>query len=105
MQDFIRVDLQRLQQIIDGYCGGEFYTADIIRAYSGGFYSNRNTPACYSFNAQFGQLLKRNENQLGIMEIESGIRIQDDLGHHTSTSVWCSTQVRARRRKETSSDL
>ena len=88
MDESIEVSLTRIEEIINSFDGNEFTTADVLRAYSGGFYSNSNTPPNYSFNAQFGKHLKRNAGCLGITETRSKERIQDDNGHQTSASVW-----------------
>lgn len=88
MKENIEVSLERIQQIVESYNEKEFMTAEVIRDYSGGFYSNKDTPAYYSFNAQFGKLLKRNELSLRIVEVQSDVRTKDDNGHPTSTSVW-----------------
>ena len=88
MDESIKVSLTRIGEIVDSFGGREFTTADVLRVYSGGFYSNNSTPPHYSFNAQFGKLLKRNAEYLGITEIRSNERIKDDNGHQTSASVW-----------------
>ncbi|MGF1734198.1 hypothetical protein [Photobacterium satsumensis] len=88
MKENIEVSLERIQKIIESYNEKEFMTAEVIRDYSGGFYSNKDTPAYYSFNAQFGKLLKRNELSLRIVEVQSDVRTKDDNGYPTSTSVW-----------------
>lgn len=88
MNEKIEVSIERVQEIIDTFNGQEFKTIDVIKEYSGGFYSNKNTPAYYSFNAQFGKLLKRNEANLNIFEVEKNVRVKDEAGHSTSTSTW-----------------
>lgn len=88
MDEAIPVSLDRIKAIIDGITSETFSTADVLRGYSGGFCSNHGTPAQFSFNAQFGRLLKRNENKLGIRELESDTPTDDDHGHPTRTSVW-----------------
>ncbi len=86
--DAIEVSLDRVREIIRASSSRAFSTADVIREYGGGFFSNRDTTACYSFNAQFGKLLKRNRRQLGIREVAANVRVTDDRGHETSASVW-----------------
>ncbi|MFZ1290202.1 MAG: hypothetical protein WAR79_08925 [Melioribacteraceae bacterium] len=87
MKEQIPVSLKHIQKIIDKL-DTTFTTVDVLKKYSGGFYSNRNTPRAYSFNAQFGKILKHNEDKLNIVEIESDVDIKDDIGHRTATSVW-----------------
>jgi hypothetical protein len=85
----IDVSLDRIRSIIDELPADGFSTGDVIRAYSGVFCSNLNTPVHYSFNAQFGKLLKRNESNLGIKQIAESHPATDDLSHPTSMSIWC----------------
>jgi len=84
----IEVSLERVRAVILELNSSEFFTADIIRGYCGGFFANTGTPAYYSFNAQFGKLLKRNEEVLGISESAANVGITDDRGHPTSSSKW-----------------
>jgi hypothetical protein len=84
----IDVSLDRIRSIIDELPVDNFSTGDVIRAYSGVFCSNLNTPAHYSFNAQFGKLLKRNESNLRIRQIAESDAAEDDRGHPTSVSIW-----------------
>jgi hypothetical protein len=88
MTETIDVCLDRIRSIIVELPDDEFSTGDVIRGYSGVFCSNLNTPANYSFNAQFGKLLKRNELNLGITQIDESRPTPDDHGHPTSCSVW-----------------
>ncbi|MDO9041615.1 MAG: hypothetical protein Q7U64_04610 [Desulfocapsaceae bacterium] len=88
LDERIEVSLSRIEAIINSFRGNTFTTADVLRQYSGGFYSNIDTPAVYSFNAQFGKILKRNESVLNISEVNSGVKINDDNGHPTTTSEW-----------------
>lgn len=88
MKEQIEVSLDRIKIIIDEKMSRTFTTADILREYSGGFYSNISTPAVYSFNAQFGKLLKRNESKLQIKETRPKVPIKDDNGNNTKTSKW-----------------
>jgi hypothetical protein len=88
LNDTIEVSLDRLREIIATLEPQPFSTKDVLRAYSGGFHSNRNTPAYYSFNAQFGKLLKRNEQVLSIVEVEKDVPTEDDEHHPTTTSLW-----------------
>lgn len=84
----IDVSLDRIRSIIDELPADGFSTGDVIRAYSGVFCSNLNTPAYYSFNAQFGKLLRRNESNLGIKQIAESHPATDDLAHPTRMSIW-----------------
>lgn len=52
---------------------------------TGGFHSNRNTPAYYAFNAQFGKLLKRNREIPAIDEHRADVPSTDDTQHPTTT--------------------
>lgn len=92
MDETIEVSLDRIRAIIAALAAehptGEFSTADVIRKYCGGFHSNLETPAYYSFNAQFGKLLKRNEKPLGILQTDESVSIRDDSGHPTHSSKW-----------------
>lgn len=87
MTERIDVSLGRIRSIIDKLPDG-FSTGDVISSYNGVFCSNLNTPAHYSFNAQFGKLLKRNEMNLRISQIAKSDRTKDDHGHPTSSSFW-----------------
>jgi len=88
MDDVIEVSLDRVRAIIIEFHDARFSTADVIRSYCGGFFSNSGTPANYSFNAQFGKLLKRNETHLHIEQTEADSPIFDDHGHPTHSSFW-----------------
>ncbi len=88
MDEKIEVSLHRIETIIDSLRSESFTTVDVLKQYSGGFFSNISTPPAYSFNAQFGKLLKRNASNLKITEVESGVHIKDENGHSTTTSVW-----------------
>ena len=88
IDEYIGVSLRRIASCIEKLGSDEFTTADVIRKYSGRFCSNLETEVFYSFNAQFGKLLKRNETLLGITEIKSEESIEDDHGHATTTSWW-----------------
>lgn len=88
MEEQIAVSIDRIKKIIDKINKSTFTTADILRKYSGSFHSNINTPPAYSFNAQFGKLLKRNESKLQINEVHPKVNIKDDCGHKTTTSEW-----------------
>ncbi|MBV6513798.1 MAG: hypothetical protein FMNOHCHN_03333 [Ignavibacteriaceae bacterium] len=91
MTDYIEVNIDRIKRSINKKRSEFFTTADIIREYSGGFYSNLGTPVKYSFNAQFGMILKRNARYLKIKEVQPKKQIRDDNGHITKSSKWCST--------------
>jgi len=88
MDEQVKVSIERIKTIINDLEDSTFSTIDIVKKYSGGFYSNTKTAPYYSFNAQFGKLLKRNEKELGITEIEKGKSSKDDNGHETTTSIW-----------------
>ena len=88
MDERIEVSLARVAQCIEAVGENQFTTADIVRKYCGQFCSNLETDPVYSFNAQFGKLLKRNETRLGIIEVGSDEHVRDDHGHSTKTSRW-----------------
>ncbi len=88
MKDSININLERVKSSIESINSSTFSTADVLRYYNGNFNSNKNTPATYSFNAQFGKVLKSNEGNLGIKELISNQNIQDDNGHNTTSSIW-----------------
>ena len=90
MDETIDVSLARVSRCIDK-CLREsrtntFTTTELIGAYLGHFHSDVGTPPAVSFNAQFGKLLKRNADELGIAEVGADERILDDTGRETSTS-------------------
>ncbi|MBW7992513.1 MAG: hypothetical protein FVQ84_21200 [Planctomycetes bacterium] len=89
-KESIPVDLDIVNDIIKELFNKKdvIRTSDIIRQYCGGFYSNKGISAFRSFNAQFGKLLKRNEEFLGIHEVRAGVSEKDDLDHPTTTSEW-----------------
>jgi hypothetical protein len=86
----IKVSLERIENIISGFGESEFSTVAVVREYCGGFFTNKETPAHYSFNAQFGKLLKRNVERLGIVQVESEVSETDDRVPpvKTTTSIW-----------------
>lgn len=86
--DKIEVSLDRVREIIKNFGSNEFSTADVLREYSGGFYSNKKTPAHYSFNAQFGKLLSKNSKYLGLIQVQDNAAVKDDGGHPTSSAFW-----------------
>lgn len=88
MKDSINISLDRVKSSIESINTPTFSTADVLRKYNGNFNSNLNTPASYSFNSQFGKVLKRNESELGIEELHSNQNIPDDNGHNTTSSIW-----------------
>lgn len=95
MDEVIDISLERLTSIILELDPARFSTADVIRGYCGGFFSNAGTPAHYSLNAQFGKLLKRNEGRLGIERIEADVAVKDDQGRPTNSSFWQRTNVKS----------
>ena len=89
MDECIPISLERIRRCIAelGDCR-DFTTAQVIREYIGHFCSDRQTPAVYSFNAQFGRLLARNTERLGIAMIATDERICDDHDLPTTTARW-----------------
>ena len=88
MDEAIEVSLERIRNIIASLPRKPFSTGDVIREYCGAFCSNIGTSAHYSFNAQFGKLLKRNAIALGIVEVKKNASAKDDHDRRTSTSIW-----------------
>ena len=91
MQDSIPVYLERVIKILNEFRRSgrrTVPTSDILRKYSGGFYANRNIASAYSFNALFGKVLKRHGKDLSIKEVQSNVRITDDLKRQTKASIW-----------------
>ena len=88
MDESIGVSLTRVENCIRALERDEFTTADVIREYRGRFGSDLGTDAYYSFNAQFGKLLKDNETCLGIVQIASNTETKDDHGRRTHVSKW-----------------
>ena len=88
MDERILISLDRIEQCISALNTSSFTTAQVIREYMGHFCSDRQTPAAYSFNAQFGRLLSRNAERLGIVMIAPNESVQDDHGHPTTTAEW-----------------
>ena len=90
MDEAIEISLDRVRAVILDFGENRFSTADVIRGYCGGFFSNSGTPVHYSLNAQFGKLLKRNVGVLGIEQLEADVRIVDDRSPPvaTSSSFW-----------------
>ena len=92
MDENINVNLARVSRCIDE-CLREsrsnfFTTADVIRRYLGHFHSDIGTPPGISFNAQFGKILKKNRDELGIAEVTPSVPTRDDNGRKTSNSHW-----------------
>jgi hypothetical protein len=88
MKEQIEIDLDRIKQIVKEFGDEPFSTINVIEKYSGGFYSNIGTSVYHSLNAKFGKLLKRNEDNLGITQIEKDILAKDNNSHETKTSIW-----------------
>lgn len=90
MEDFIRVDLDTIKEIIDRFRERQnsILTSDVIREYCGGFFSNVGIPAHQSFNAQFGKILKKDSEFLKIKEIAADVPVDDDTGYSTAASKW-----------------
>lgn len=90
MDEAIEISLERVREIIFALDPNRFSTADVIRGYCGGFFANSGTPVHYSLNAQFGKLLKRNADRLGIKKLEADVSIVDDRNppNPTRSSFW-----------------
>lgn len=65
----------------------KFFTIDVIRKQTGK-YHNDKTSAVKSINANYGKFLKLYSNEIGILEIRSGVKVKDDFGVITSSSEW-----------------
>jgi len=91
MKNHLVVDMTAVADAIDRLRAAnktEAYTADIIREYMGGFFSNRGVPAHISWNAQFGRVLSQHAETLGIEERQANCPIEDDQKHPTTSSLW-----------------
>lgn len=91
MKDHIVVDLTEVAAAINrlrATNAPEAYTADIIREYMGGFFSNGGVAVHLSWNAQFGRLISRNAEMLGIQELKPDQKVADDLMRETTSSLW-----------------
>ena len=91
MNDNIQIDLEILgQKIADIRNSGaqSAFTSDIIRAYMGGYFLNKGVAANISWNAQFGKLLSKHREQLGLEQVRSDASVNDDLGRPTTCSEW-----------------
>jgi len=90
MEDFIRVDLDTVKEIIDRFRERQdsIFTSDAIRKYCGGFFSNVGIPTHQSFNSQFGKILKKHSDFLGIKKIAADVPVGDDTGHSMTVSKW-----------------
>lgn len=62
-------------------------TVDLIREHQGN-YHNANTSVDKSWNALFGAFIKRNQNTLGIRELQKDVGTYDDNDNHTTCSEW-----------------
>ena len=82
MKDVITVDLGEVKRIIDDLrrSRDRIFTSDVIRAYCGGFFANRGISAAQSFNAQFGALLQKHAEYLGITMTRENVSVRDDRG-------------------------
>ena len=69
MDKRIEVNLMRIEDCIAKLGRSKFPTMDVIRQCSGQFFSNGETPVVYSFNAWFGNFLKRNGMPFRITEL------------------------------------
>jgi len=75
VDETIEVSLERIRTIISTLDPLRFSTAEVIRGYCSGYFADLNTPAYYSFNAQFGKLFKRNGSRLGISQVRRMLRL------------------------------
>lgn len=88
----IKIDMEAVKRIIDeiGTNNKEFLTIDVIRKYLGSYKNDsaQYIPWFYTFDSQFGRLLKSNMSGLNIKEVESGVDAKDDFVKKTTTSKW-----------------
>jgi hypothetical protein len=96
MDERIEVSTERIGECICNLNKKEFTTADVLREYPGRFCSDTNTDVNYSFNAQFGKILSRNQDKLKIKKLAADIKIQDDFGNQTTTSKWQSLSAKVK---------
>lgn len=88
----IKIDMEAVKKIIEeiGANQKKISTIDVIRKYLGSYRNNsiEYIALLYTFNSQFGRLLKNNMSGLNIKEVESGVDAKDDDGKKTTTSIW-----------------
>jgi hypothetical protein len=84
--DFLSVVQKHIEQI---RAKGDktFSTVDLIKKYTGHFYSDE-TNAHDSINANIGKFLKENSPLLKIEEKAADQPVADDAGNQTKTSIW-----------------
>ncbi len=91
MKDHIVVDLDEVSAAINRIRARKSvttHTSDIIREYMGGFFSNKGVSVHLSWNAQFGRLISRNAEALGIQELKADQSVTDDIKRETTSSLW-----------------
>lgn len=91
MKENITVDLNEVSNALNrirARPASETFTSEVIREYMGGFLSNKGVPVHLSWNAQFGRILSKNAEALGIKELKPDQRVSDDLGRETTSSLW-----------------
>ena len=62
-------------------------TIDIISAINGSYQVNENTPVAASKNAEYGRLLSRHRDALGI-ELQASVGVTDDDGQPSTSACW-----------------
>ena len=90
MSESISVPLDKVLGALDRLRAkglSQAYTTDVIAEYMGGFHSNLGVPPQYSWNAQFGKVLKANEAGLRIKELSAANPVEV-AGHQTRASLW-----------------
>jgi hypothetical protein len=66
----------------------EFYTVELIRAYTGHYYADETQNANESINANIGKFLYENKARLRLDEKSSSQYVVDDLGNSSHSSIW-----------------
>jgi hypothetical protein len=88
----IQINMEVVKGIIDEISANhkEFSTIDVIRKYLGNYRNNsiKYVAPKFTFNSQFGKLLKDNMGDLNIEEVEDNVDTKDDDGKKTTTSIW-----------------
>ena len=88
--EHLKVDLDQVRAAIERVrvTQPQATTAEVIREYMGVFASNRSVPPDRSWNAQFGKLLSKHQESLGIRLISAGNAVRDALDHPTESALW-----------------
>lgn len=84
----LSINKSKLKNFLGTFDKGTYSTCEIIDKYQGTYYLNKKIPAEYSWNANFGKILKQcmiDTNNTIIREVDSHIT---DKEHNTTSSIW-----------------